>query len=477
MPKVCLVIILFICSIASCFKYELHNEKLKYGKATYRRNAMFSFEETPSLFKKGDDLPFVNVNATFTRKLSNTDNKNEGNGVIQIIFAESSSLNNIGTVDSSLTKHICCTPLAIEENICPSNLLGKVIINQPDLSLQVLDIQFESNDPVKHISHNFKVTETGEYYLFFSSCFLENGDVLINGEVNWLNNFGYLPGESIYNLYFFKFISIGYIFIGVLWALLCVLYYSELLQIHQFITIAVFFGFLDSECWYLQYNNLNENGVKSFNALFAANLVSSVFGTVFRLLVVVVCMGVGMMKSSIGSDSKNYLYLFGFAYFLTSFSSDVFITYSEMTGEHESLQSFALFPSLAIDCLFLFWVINEMSTNIHQLKKRNQHAKLRIYRAFWYFLLSVMIGTSSFAFYQVFVYSRVTEDSRWRLFWIFGALWKSIQFATIFLIGSLWRPNKNSNAYAMFEQLAGDDEDEDESEFVEMYSKDTYSKS
>lgn len=446
--------------VAHGYIYTYDRELLKLGHLEYRRVGLYTEDDTPASGPPGNGKSFINVNVTMTRNPNSKDKV----GILQMLVAHSSTFDHIGYMDSDGKRHFCCTQDLLHLNVpgCTSMQLGKAVVSpQADPPVQVEDVNWDAGATLAKVSHRFPITKSGRYYLLFSSCLNSTGDVEMTGKIVWMNPYGYLPGELYHFIPLFGYLTIGYLALGFIWCCLCLYHRSDLLHLQHYVTAVIFLGLLEVATWYFDYRNFNITGYRPIGPVIAGVLLSSVKRTVSRLLVLIVCMGYGVMKPSLGTDQKNKVIVLGFVYFIFSSVYDVMSSYSQMTYIMQHVRAFFLFPVAALDSLFFLWILQEISSNIQQLTERHQAAKLKVYQRFWQILVTTAIFSVVWAIYQVFVTMGSNEDKRWDTLWAFEGMWHVIYFVVLVAIAFLWRPSANATAYAYSEQLYMGDPDED----------------
>jgi hypothetical protein len=101
--------------------------------------------------------------------------------------------------------------------------------------------------------------------------------------------------------------------------------------LQHYVTVVVILGLLETATWYFDYRNFNLTGTRPIGPVIAGVLLSSVKRTLSRLLVLIVCMGYGVMKPTLGSDQRNKVVVLGFVYFVFSSVYDVMSSYSQVS--------------------------------------------------------------------------------------------------------------------------------------------------
>jgi len=445
----------------SAYIYTYDSVLLKLGHLEYRRAGLYTSKDAPSSGPPGDGEAYIDVQVNMTRSPESAGKM----GILQLLVTHSSTFDHIGYMDQDNKRHFCCTQDLLDMDIegCRGPQLGKAVVSpraQPPI--EIYDVLWNAHNPVVQVSHRFAVPSSGRYYLLFSSCLNSTGDVEMSGKIVWMNPYGYLPGELYHFIPLFGYLTIGYAVLGLFWGLLCLVNWKDLLHLQHYVTVVIVLGLLEAATWYFDYQNFNTTGKRPIGPVIIGVLLSSVKRTLSRLLVLIVCMGYGVMKPALESDQKAKVIVLGVVYFFFSSVYDVMSSYSQMTYIMQHIRAFFLFPVAALDSLFFLWILQEISGNIQHLTENKQQAKLRIYQRFWQILVITALFSVFWALYQVFVTMGSNEDSRWDSLWAFEGMWHIIYFAVLIAISVLWRPSANASAYAYSEQLKTGDDDDDE---------------
>lgn len=308
------------------------------------------------------------------------------------------------------------------------------------------------------VERRFLLSETGRYYLLFSSCLNSTGDAFMTGTIVWMNPYGYLPGELYPFIPLFGRLAIAYLVIFLLWGGLCFAYRSQLLQLQHYVSIVILLGLFETLTWYFDYRNFNNSGTRPVGPVIIGVLLSSFKRTLSRLLVLIVCMGYGVMKPSLATDQRRKVITLGVVYFGFSSIYDVMSSYSQMTFAMQRARTFFLVPVAALDSIFFLLILQEISTNMQLLRARQQAAKLAVYTRFWYILTLTAGFSVLWVLYQIFTAVNVDEDQRWTSLWAFEGAWHITYFVVLIAIAFLWRPSSHTLLYAFSEQLSADDD-------------------
>eukprot|EP00300_Choanocystis_sp_HF-7_P029852 c3770_g1_i1.p1 GENE.c3770_g1_i1~~c3770_g1_i1.p1 ORF type:complete len:322 (+),score=71.21 c3770_g1_i1:612-1577(+) len=279
----------------------------------------------------------------------------------------------------------------------------------------------------------------------------------MTGTISWMNPYGFLPGELYYFIPLFGYLAVAYVVLSVIWVVVCFVNRHQLIQLHHYVTFAICLGILETVTWYFDYRNFNETGLRPITPVIAGVVISSFKRTLSRILVLVVCMGYGIMKANLTTWQWRKIGLLGVVSFTFSSIHDVVLSYGQMTSTLERRGVFFVFPVAAIDSIFFLWILQEISTNITELSERKQIAKLRVYRQFWQLLFAAGVFSVLWALYQIVMTFGSDEDGRWDSLWTYEGMWHIIYFVVLVAVAILWRPNPNTKAYVYMDQVGTDD--------------------
>ncbi len=159
----------------------------------------------------------------------------------------------------------CCSEDAVSDGLCPSDQMGRLIIN-PNFfkgeikTLQVpteADTEFELDNPL------FDVSLTGEYVLLLANCDDYGMDVFSLGSMEWKSVKGYLPGEIFDLMFFYSALTIVYLIL-VLWYYCGMrMYQDAAIPIQKFILTTIVLGLLEFFFRSLDLGTWNVDGLRS----------------------------------------------------------------------------------------------------------------------------------------------------------------------------------------------------------------------
>ncbi|XP_039171165.1 transmembrane protein 87B-like [Eucalyptus grandis] len=206
---------------------------------------------------------------------------------------------------------ICCTPQLAEEKACKLNQV--IIQRNPDNPEwpRCMTTSFAGrNQEAKMESVTVKIDKTGMYYLYFMFCDPHLKGTIIKGKKVWRNPSGYLPGKMAPMMVVFGLMSLAYLVLGLMWFLKFVQHWKDVIQLHYHITAVIALGMCESALCYFEYSNLNSTGRRPMVITTWAVTFTAVEKTLSRLILLVVSMGYGVVRPTLGGITSRVL-LFG----------------------------------------------------------------------------------------------------------------------------------------------------------------------
>ena len=196
---------------------------------------------------------------------------------------------------------------------------------------------------------------------------------------------------------------------------------------------------------------------------------SLIFGvtkrSVSRVLVLIVSMGYGVVRQSLGEDMKRVLGL-GASYCVLSL---IFTISSSLPSsaknvgdpQYESLFSIVIMLLATIDTVFHMWTISSINNLIITLEARKQNVKLQLYKNFRFALIAALSFAVLWAVYSSILMGTQTSETNWEMKWTVDAISELLYFLIFVAIAVLWAPSRNNQRYVSYVELAVQNGDED----------------
>ena len=234
--------------------------------------------------------------------------------------------------------------------------------------------------------------------------------------------------------------------------MLCLRHCAQLLPLQSCISAVIFLGAVESATWYFDYISFNAGGTRGVAPVVLGVLLSTVKKCVSRLLVLVVCLGYGVVRPTLGNVAYRVMAL-GLVYFVLAATLDVASNVSKLSQLSVSSRLLLIIPMALLDAFFYWWLFSGLARTLQQLSSRRQSAKLLLYRRFSHVLLAAVVASTLWVGWQMAVIVSASLDARWHQLWVFDAFWHVLYFMVLLAICYLWSPSKNNRQYAYMDEL------------------------
>ncbi|KAM1253602.1 uncharacterized protein LOC126629566 [Malus sylvestris] len=398
----------------------------------------------------------------FRRTKESAEKKNEmqqRTGLVEAIVLEVRDRERIG--GSYLNSNaICCTPELSKDGSCK---VGEVIIQQnpdnPDGPKRIQTFFEGKNEEANMDIQTIEINSTGMYYLYFMFCDPELVGTLISGRTVWRNPDGYLPGKMSPLMTFFGLMSLAYLVLGLFWFLRFLQYWKDIIQLHYHISAVIGLGMCEMALWYFEYANFNSTGSRPMGITIWAVTFSAVKKTVSRLLLLVVSMGYGVVRPTLGGITSKVL-LLGVIYFVASEALELVEHLGNINDFSGKARLFLVLPVALLDACFILWIFSSLSKTLEKLQIRRSMAKLELYRKFTNSLAVSVLLSVAWIGYELYFNATDPLSELWRRAWVIPAFWTLLAYLLLVVICVLWAPSHNPTGYAYSEETADDFDDE-----------------
>uniref|UniRef100_A0A1D1YJZ7 Transmembrane protein 87A n=1 Tax=Anthurium amnicola TaxID=1678845 RepID=A0A1D1YJZ7_9ARAE len=380
-------------------------------------------------------------------------------GLVEAIIVEIRDRDKIG--GSYLNSDvICCTPDLYEQKLCK---VGEVIIRpsseNPDWPKRIQIFFDGTSEEITMPTRSVDINSTGMYYLYFMFCDPQLKGTTMTGRTVWRNPEGYLPGKMAPLMTFYGFMSLAYLVLGLFWFMRFVQFWKDLLQLHYHITIVIALGMCEMAFWYFEYANFNSTGVRPMGITLWAVTFTAVKKTVSRFLLLVVSMGYGVVRPTLGGLTSKVVSL-GVIYFVASEALELVEHLGNINDFSGKARLFLVLPVAVLDACFIVWIFSSLSKTLEKLQLRRSLAKLELYRKFTNSLAISVLLSVAWIGYELYFNATDPLSELWQRAWLIPAFWNVLSYVLLTVICVLWAPSHNPTRYAYSEDT-GDDFDEE----------------
>ncbi|KAJ0102388.1 hypothetical protein Patl1_06770 [Pistacia atlantica] len=417
---------------------------------------------------------------TFRRIKEFAEKKNEmqqKTGLVEAIIVEVKDRERIGGFYLN-SDAICCTPDLAKNGACK---VGEVIIHQDPYNLdwpKRIQTFFEGQNEEATMAHEtIEINKTGMYYLYFMFCDPELKGILITGRTVWRNPEGYLPGKMAPLMTFSGLMSLAYLVLGLVWFLRFGQYWKHLIQLHFHITAVIGLGMCEMALWYFEYANFNSTGSRPMGITLWAVTFTAVKKTVSRLLILVVSMGYGVVRPTLGGIRAKII-LLGVTYFAFTEALGLVEHLGNINDFSGKERLVLVLPVSLLDACFIVWIFSSLSQTLEKLQVtficmriisilavctlniKKSMAKFALYRKFTNSLAVTVLLSVAWIGYELYFNAADPLNELWRRAWIIPAFWTLLAYILLVIVCILWAPSHNPNRYSFSEETGDDLEEE-----------------
>lgn len=367
---------------------------------------------------------------------------------VQAIIFETEDRETIGGSAYGGQKAICCTPDLAKLGVCTEgSLIYRPSTQNPDWP-HLLVASFGGKDLIATFpSKTIPVTKTGMYNLYFMYCDPRLDGLIIEGKTIWKNPSGYLPGRMAPFMNFYGFMSLAYVILAIFWFSQYAKFWREVLPLQNCITIIIALGMFEMTLWYFDYVEFNKTGVRPRGITFWAVTFGTIKRTVARLVMLMVSMGFGVVRPTLGGLTSKVLMLGG-TFFIASEVLELVENVGAVSDLSGKARLFLVIPVALLDAFFILWIFTSLSKTLEKLQARRLLAKLDIYRKFTNALGVAVVVSVGWIGYELYFKSTDVYNEQWQSAWIISAFWQVLSFSLLCVICALWAPSQNSMRYA-----------------------------
>ncbi|XP_059642889.1 uncharacterized protein LOC132284779 [Cornus florida] len=368
--------------------------------------------------------------------------------LVQALIFEVDDRETIGGSAYGGQRAVCCTADLAKLGVCSQG----EIIHRPSSQNpgwpKVFGVSFNADELTAKLQpKSIQITKTGMYNLYFIHCDPNLKELVVEGKSIWKNPTGYLPGRMAPLMNFYGFMSLAFVILGIFWFSQYARFWREVLPLQNCITLVITLGMLEMALWYFDYAEFNENGVRPTGITVWAVTFGTVKRTVSRLIILMVSMGYGVVRPTLGGLTSKVIML-GATFFLASEVLELVENVGTVSDLSGNARLFLVLPVAILDAFFILWIFKSLSATLNKLQARRMMAKLDIYRKFTNALAVAVIVSVGWICYELYFKSTDVYNEQWQNAWIITAFWQVLSFSLLCVICALWAPSQNSTRYA-----------------------------
>ncbi|XP_062156743.1 uncharacterized protein LOC133864425 [Alnus glutinosa] len=388
---------------------------------------------------------------------------NFSSGLVHAIVFEVEDRQMIGGSAYGGQRAVCCTADLAKLGVCSE---GEIIHRSSTENLgwpKVFGVSFDVDELTATLpSKSIQITKTGMYNLYFIHCNPKLKDLVVEGKTIWKNPTGYLPGRMAPLMNFYGFMSFAFVILGIFWFSQYARFWREVLTLQNCITLVITLGMFEMALWYFEYAEFNETGIRPTGITMWAVTFGTVKRTVARLIILMVSMGYGVVRPTLGGLTSKVIML-GVTFFVASEVLELAENVGAISDISGKARLFLTLPVAVLDAFFILWIFTSLSATLNKLQARRMMVKLDIYRKFTNALAVAVLVSVGWICYELYFNSTDIYNEKWQTAWIIPAFWQVLSFSLLCVICALWAPSQNSTRYAYSEETSEEFDKDDTS--------------
>ncbi|KAI9887263.1 MAG: hypothetical protein M1823_000934 [Watsoniomyces obsoletus] len=359
----------------------------------------------------------------------------------------------------AIGKEYICHQENVQKKLCNDTQIGQFIISPNATAPGKTSIITQALHVKEAPPINYPITRTGYYCVGTFGYSAEKYQAI----VTFRNAYGELPGSQIAKLPFYGGLTIVYAVIGLFWAFLYVQNRRDILPVQNYITAIIVFLIVEMAMTWGFYDYQNRHGLNvGANVLMViASVLNAGRNSFSFFLLLIVCLGYGVVKPSLG---KTMLLVRGLAG--THFIFGVIYALASLAITPESagpLVLLVILPLSATLTAFYVWTLNALKLTIKDLEERKQTVKAKMYKKLWWCLVASILVIFGFFFVNSFSFAGHKNPDfvpeNWKTRWFLLDGWLNLVYLVdLAFIAYLWRPTVNNRRFAMSDEIAQDEE-------------------
>lgn len=344
------------------------------------------------------------------------------------------------------------------ELLACSDVEGMKFDGMSDVQRFVFTVANESTPTVSaNVSHLVNSSGWTDTQIFV--CAEDEGaateTLTFSGSMEVRNPYGLLPAVLYGMLPFSGFLTVGYLVLDVFFVLLLIRHRRQLLSLHWGILLILVMGTAASAVWLYAFYRMNKTGEPvccPYPTTFLIAVILDTFvRTLARVILLIVCLGYGIVRSHLSRVEASVIAFLSLAYFVSGIADEVTRGTSSGADFREKPTAWS-FIQLLCNLAFIMWIQYSMERILRDLRDQKQFAKLSMYRWLAWSLAAFIVFFTILTIVAVCSRLGVFEwDVEWE--WMQLVAWPVLNFTVSTAMTLIWRPTQNSSQFAYSMQL------------------------
>merc|ERR1719421_1260048 len=298
-----------------------------------------------------------------------------------------------------------------------------------------------------------------------------DGRWLMETELKFVNPYGYFSAHLYGLIPFFWVYTVCVGLFLLAYAALALKYPKELIALHYGTLVLILITFVGSILYLSAFAGGNESGEPLCFGVcvapyFVAVVVDEIKNTLARLILLVVCLGLGVSKPSLPQNVKVKIAAVHALYFGFSVNDKIHLL-TVLDENQDAGTAFWALPPVLLNIFIILWIYFALTKTMQELVAGGQTFKHKMMQKLSK-ILAGFILLWSFTTIVLFLARVEAIIWPWQMEWFWFAIWYAIYLGAVIAIGWTWGPSESSSRLASTMQLSQFDDDEDVEVDLEM---------
>lgn len=223
------------------------------------------------------------------------------------------------------------------------------------------------------------------------------------------------------------------------------------MQLQNYISLVIGLCMFEMALWYFDFTNFNSTGYRPADITLWAVSVGTIRKTVSHCLILIVSMGYGVVRPTLGGLTSRVVAL-ATAYFIAAEVFEIMEHVGAINDMARKEKLLLVLPVAVLDTVFIVWIFTSLSKTLEKLLARKLTAKLGLYRNFTNTLALGVVTSIAWMGFELFSKALDPFNERWQNDWIILSFWNAVSFILLCVICILWAPSRNATRYAYSEE-------------------------
>ena len=286
------------------------------------------------------------------------------------------------------------------------------------------------------ISLHYEIPKEGKYYMVLAMCDATTSNVNITGETLVMNPYGHVPARLYGLIPFTNWLLVAYSVLLVAWAARCMKFSKELMSVHKMISLALSIFWVDTLIRLINIKSYNIHGTYITSITIISLIISAVTRAVARYLTIMVAMGSGVSRASLGKATWRILAVCA-VYFGFTLWDSIATTFSTSTA----INYYRVIPASIVDSVIYFWILQALLETIQELEDKKQSSKLEVFSHLRNMIIVIVIVSTLYNVVLSYLISHDYLEKYWKYQWFFNdGVWSSFYFLILcsIAVGECW---------------------------------------